>query len=222
MVRRKDRIWIFGPLAFLGVVVPYSQLLPWLTEHGLDRVALFRELFSTRVGAVFNLGLAVRLLGCGRSDSAYPPQQASPLEVSRLVGVWAHDSYTVTDREGLAGFPYGQDPVGQLIYTEDGRMSAQMMRPDFALESIADVEAVTAVREMGLSAFFAYWGTYSVDEGAATVTHHLTGCLYPDWVGADQVRNFRFDDEDTLVIWAELAGVGQPGDLYELTWKRAR
>jgi hypothetical protein len=135
--------------------------------------------------------------------------------------VWELDSYTVTDSEGIARFPYGQDPVGQLIYTEGGRMSAQMMRDDFDLGSFAEMDGESAVQEMGLSAFFAYWGTYSVDEGGSTVTHHLAGSLYSDWVGVDQLRNYRFEGDDTLVIWAQLQGVGDPGDLYELVWVRA-
>jgi hypothetical protein len=157
----------------------------------------------------------VLILGCGRSDSTEPSREVLP-----LVGVWELDSYTVTDSEGLARFPYGQDPTGQLIYTEDGRMSAQMMRADFDLTSFAAMGGDIAVQEIGLSAFFAYWGEFSVDKGAGTVTHHIAGSLYSDWVGAEQLRNYRFDDEDTLVLWAQLPGVSDPDDLYELVWRR--
>jgi Protein of unknown function DUF2834 len=40
-------------LAVVGLVLPYSQLLPWLAEHGLDPGLLFAQLFSTRPGAFF-------------------------------------------------------------------------------------------------------------------------------------------------------------------------
>ncbi len=149
------------------------------------------------------------------------PQPSADADSSPLLGVWELESYTVTNSEGITRFPYGQGLFGQLIYTEDGRMSAQMMRSDFDLSSYSEMDGETAVREIGLTAFFAYWGTYSVDEEAGTVTHHLIGSLYSDWVGVDQLRNFRFENEDALVIWAQLPGVSDPGDLYELVWKRA-
>jgi hypothetical protein len=38
-----------------GVVVPYAQFIPWLSQNGLQ-VGLFeRELFATRIGAFFGL-----------------------------------------------------------------------------------------------------------------------------------------------------------------------
>ncbi len=165
---------------------------------------------------LLKVGMGLLLLGCDPSTSAEPA-----LEVLPLVGVWELESYTVTNSEGLARFPYGQAPVGQLIYTEDGRMSAQMMRADFDLGSFAGMDGETAIREAGLSGFFAYWGSYSLDRDASTVTHHLAGSLYSDWVGVDQLRNYRFEDDTTLVIWAQLPGVSDPGDLYELVWRRA-
>jgi Terpene cyclase DEP1 len=38
-------------LALIGTVLPYSQFLPWLAEHGPNIRLLFTELFSTRAGA---------------------------------------------------------------------------------------------------------------------------------------------------------------------------
>jgi hypothetical protein len=41
------------------VVLPYWQIVPWLTEHGLDLPLFFRELFETRVGAFFGMDVVV-------------------------------------------------------------------------------------------------------------------------------------------------------------------
>lgn len=48
----------FG-LAAAGFIVPYSHLIPWLRDYGLDVSALITELFSTRVGAFFGLDVIV-------------------------------------------------------------------------------------------------------------------------------------------------------------------
>jgi hypothetical protein len=37
----------------LGLVVPYSQFVPWLLEHGLNLGLFFRELFANRISAFF-------------------------------------------------------------------------------------------------------------------------------------------------------------------------
>jgi Terpene cyclase DEP1 len=46
-------------LAVVGLVLPYSQFLPWLIEHGLNVPLLFTEVFSTRAGAFFGLDVLV-------------------------------------------------------------------------------------------------------------------------------------------------------------------
>jgi len=46
-------------LCVLGIVLPYSQFVPWLLENGLDVPLLFEELFSTRIGAFFGLDVIV-------------------------------------------------------------------------------------------------------------------------------------------------------------------
>ncbi|HET6639639.1 MAG TPA: DUF2834 domain-containing protein [Gemmatimonadota bacterium] len=46
-------------LCAAGAVLPCSQLVPWLQDHGLDLRLLFEELFSTRIGAFFGLDVLV-------------------------------------------------------------------------------------------------------------------------------------------------------------------
>jgi hypothetical protein len=58
--RRQHRMTgpYFG-LAAAGFIMPYSRLIPWLRDHGLDIPALIAELFSTRIGAFFGLDVIV-------------------------------------------------------------------------------------------------------------------------------------------------------------------
>jgi hypothetical protein len=46
-------------LCILGVVVPYAELIPWLSQHGLQPGLLLPELFATRIGAFFGLDVVV-------------------------------------------------------------------------------------------------------------------------------------------------------------------
>lgn len=51
--------WVYLSLALVGTVLPYSQFLPWLAEHGPNIPLLLTELFSTRAGAFFGLDVLV-------------------------------------------------------------------------------------------------------------------------------------------------------------------
>jgi hypothetical protein len=50
---------IYALLCVAGALLPYSQFIPWVQEHGLNVSLLFRELFSTRVGGFFGMDVLV-------------------------------------------------------------------------------------------------------------------------------------------------------------------
>jgi hypothetical protein len=60
-------------LCIAGVLLPYSQFVPWVMQHGLNLTLFARELFSTRIGAFFGMDVlvsAVALLVFTRIESA--------------------------------------------------------------------------------------------------------------------------------------------------------
>ena len=46
-------------LCVLGAILPYSKLVPWILDHGLNISLLVQELFATRIGAFFGLDVIV-------------------------------------------------------------------------------------------------------------------------------------------------------------------
>ena len=54
--------WLYLFLAVLGTVLPYSQFIPWLAEHGLNVRLLFTQLFLGHVSAFFGLDAIVSAL----------------------------------------------------------------------------------------------------------------------------------------------------------------
>lgn len=49
-------------LAVLGLLLPYSQFVPWLLAHGANVPLLLRELFANRIAAGFALDVIVAAL----------------------------------------------------------------------------------------------------------------------------------------------------------------
>ena len=50
---------VYLSLCALGILLPYSQFLPWLRANGLDVPLLLSDLFATRIGAFFGLDVLV-------------------------------------------------------------------------------------------------------------------------------------------------------------------
>jgi hypothetical protein len=49
-------------LCVAGTLLPYSQFIPFLREHGLDLRVFVEQLFSTRIGGFFGLDVIVSSL----------------------------------------------------------------------------------------------------------------------------------------------------------------
>lgn len=136
-----------------------------------------------------------------------------------IVGPWKLVEWVVTDPSGEKSYPYGESPQGLLIYTDDGQMSVQLMNPETHSGDQSDsLEGI-------VSGYFAYYGTYSIDEESKTITHNISGCLAPSWIGSDQVRGYDLIGEHRLRLTAELAaddilGPAGAGGSNVLIWQR--
>jgi hypothetical protein len=83
---------LYLSLALIGAVLPYSQFLPWLAQHGPNLPLLLTELFSTRMGAFFGFDVlvsAVVLIIFIRSEGAAREMRHLwlPIAATCLVGV---------------------------------------------------------------------------------------------------------------------------------------
>ena len=139
---------------------------------------------------------------------------------SRLVGTWRLVKFEARDLRGRPQHPLGKDVSGQLIYDDAGNMSAHVMRNDrlaFAADDPArgtDVEVRAA-----FDGHASYFGTYAIDEAAQTVTHHVQGAWYPNWIGKDQLRYFKFDGSRLVLSSPPIPSDGESLE-YVLIWER--
>ena len=144
--------------------------------------------------------MASALIGFGLLMSAPCGAVASGL-TNELVGTWRLVQYFDTDASGKVTYPFGEKPIGYLVYDLTGHMSAQLMRtpatPRFA--SGDDEKGTEAEVRAAYDGFVAYFGTYRVDEAKSVVTHVVEGSLRPSYVGTDQRRPFKLQG-DILII----------------------
>jgi Protein of unknown function DUF2834 len=51
--------YVYLVCCVFGLILPYSQFVPWLFEHGLNLTLFIRELFANRISAFFAIDVVV-------------------------------------------------------------------------------------------------------------------------------------------------------------------
>jgi hypothetical protein len=128
--------------------------------------------------------------------------------VKRFCGAWRYVGARIDGkpRSGL-----GANPKGIIYYDSSGAMVVQVA-PDRE-RGKAGSAPTPEEAHAALADYVAYFGTYSVDERAGTVTHHRHGSVQPGDVG-DLVRGYEFVG-DRLIL-------RPPGTTYEVIWERIK
>jgi hypothetical protein len=130
----------------------------------------------------------------------------------RLVGCWRLAGFEVTAGKGdEIDRPLSGNPLGTILYTPDGYMSAQLARR--ARPDDEDDEEPDAY-------YIAYSGPYDVDEQAGTVAHHVQVSVIPSWLGTTQIRRAQFREPGTLVLSASEHSHGGVVATTRNTWSR--
>ena len=117
-------------------------------------------------------------------------------DARQLIGAWrlvefSGDDYAMSTR--------GPRPSGLVIYHPTGAMSLQIM-PDVAIrQAFASKEPTPDEAKRAFTGYQAYFGTYSVDVAAQTVTHHLEGNLDPGQIDS-RTRSYEFAGPNRLVL----------------------
>lgn len=134
-------------------------------------------------------------------DLQTPAPRQAVAAPARIVGAWQLMSRTVRRADGTTVIDpvLGEKPIGRLIYDASGAMSLQMMRTGRkdAISTPANPQDRTNPRV--ILGYDSYFGRYTVDEKAGTVTHHVEGSLFPEDLGDDWVRPFTVQG-DTLTL----------------------
>lgn len=136
-----------------------------------------------------------------------------------LVGAWQLESWIIGygDREEFS-YPYGEEPNGLLIYSQDGWMSASIaaqvraeLPTDISYRKLPD-----AIKAEAFSSYFHYAGRYRVLDG--DVIHYVTQSLNPNFPGTEQLRHAELDGH-TLVLSGK-DEVGGAVRFHSLVWHR--
>src|SRR5581483_5202569 len=129
--------------------------------------------------------------------------------MKELIGAWRLLRAT-QHCEGEVTFHHGENPVGQIIYSADGRMSANIMDPRW----------LQPPREGGrrFGELMACAGAYAVK--ADRVLHHVEIASHAPMVGTTLERFFDLRGDEILLRTAPYVGKSGKTYVHELLWRR--
>jgi hypothetical protein len=126
----------------------------------------------------------------------------------RFVGAWRYVGATVDGKPDVAR---GTNPKGLIVYDPSGHMAVHVT-PEKPTKS-AGGELTPADAKAALAGVVAYFGAYSIDERAGTVTHHKHASVQPG-DGGNVVRAYEFagdrlilrpvEAKNSAIIWERI------------------
>ncbi len=142
----------------------------------------------------------------------------------KLIGAWRLVSVEGTDATFHRAYDH---PTGIITYDRSGWMSVQIdvkgaRKPFVKGPAFGSAEEKVAA----FDDYIAYYGTYTLDLKAQTITHHLEDASQPNWRGVNNVRWFEFQGKDRLLLIPREDGKGGVIDrknaTYKLLWERIK
>jgi len=136
------------------------------------------------------------------------------------VGTWALESWEVVDSTGAVGHPFGEKPVGYIMYSPEGYMAVAFMPPGRKHFEAANILGGTLdEKSAAIGTYISYCGRYEV--AGDRLRHHVELSLFPNWTGVTQERIVHLDG-DTLRISTPPLLIKGKEQISHLVWKRAR
>ena len=141
----------------------------------------------------------------------------------KLIGAWRLISFVEKDVDtGAESQPMGENPLGIIMYTPDGYMSAQLCAPgrrNFEGDDMyrGKVDEYVAAG----SSYIAYSGPFYVDEAKQALRHEVNISLFPNWTGQQQVRLVEIDGDVLHLSTSTPMMLGGANKTASLIWQRA-
>jgi hypothetical protein len=132
-----------------------------------------------------------------------------------LIGTWTLEAFEMVAGDGTVTTPFGDAPLGRIMYAADGTMSAMLCRPDRPTFGSRAGDATDAQWAAIASTYVAYAGTWT--RAGDQVHHEVAIALIPDWIGTTMHRTIgERDGRLTLTVEPRTPG----GRAQRLIWAR--
>ncbi len=140
----------------------------------------------------------------------------------QFAGSWRLVSAEGHSTDGSVTFDWGQNPLGRVMFDAGGRLSLHLVDPDRPNFKSGDFLRPTPDElSKAFNGYFGYFGSYTTDPDKRTITFHIEGAAYPNYIGSDQLRFYKITG-DRLVLRTPPERAGGEDIVYYVTWERER
>ena len=137
----------------------------------------------------------------------------------RFIGTWKLVSYQNRSDDQVT-YPLGKNPVGYIMYNDEGYMAVALMASNRRRFSSMDIMGGTTEEIVAAyGTYISYCGKYEVTEDR--VIHHVEVSFYPNWIGEDQARFYKFEGDKLILSTPPMILGGKQQSGY-LIWERTK
>lgn len=135
-----------------------------------------------------------------------------------IFGTWRLVHYKIFIKDKIL-FPFGEDGLGYLIYSEDGHMSVQFMRASRPKYASNDFQNFLPEEKMELAENFGgYAGRYSISDDA--IIHYPEVSSFPNFIYSPQIRKYKLFHPYLELSCPYFSEKEQSSGQSEILWKQ--
>lgn len=123
-----------------------------------------------------------------------------------IVGTWRLVHSISVNSDGNKEYPYGEDAIGYIYYSDTGIMAIHISR-----KSRTEAKDISNIKHD----YLAYFGRYEINIEKQVVRHFVEGQLFPGEHSEVLVRKYHFDGD--LMSLKPVDGTNR-----EILWQRVR
>ena len=149
-----------------------------------------------------------------RAQNTQP--QTNQVLIEQFIGTWKLIKCIAIQKDGKITFPYGEKPLGQILYDTKGNMMVEIMNQEVKkFNSENPLQGTPEEIIPAYNGFLAYYGTYKILPDSNLIIHSIKACSFPNWVGQNQERHFEFENNKLILRTPSISSVQ-----FELTWEK--
>ena len=139
-------------------------------------------------------------------------------KIERFVGTWKLVTFETQGEDGEVSYPFSNDALGYIMYNIDGYMSVAILPKRRRKFNTQDIIGGTSEEKAAVAeSFISYFGRYDIKDNK--VIHHIELSFFPNWIGVDQERYYRFE-ENKLILNAKPMLINGKNQSVKLIWEK--
>jgi hypothetical protein len=143
---------------------------------------------------------------------------ASAQTAKDLVGTWVATS-NVSEQNGTKSNPYGDSPLGVLMFDADGHYGLVLSRSDIPkFASNSRTNGTPDENKAAVQGTIAHFGRYTVNDADKTIAFKIEVSTYPNFNETEQKRPFTLKGDELVYTVPSFSGGGSATS----AWKRAK